>query len=173
MRAELTHASGRLRFQLQLILALMVLLSGSAHAQRSLSSKPFEGFAGVWSGSGTIALSNGRTERLRCEAVYSTASADISLRQNLSCRSDSYVFELRTEVEYEGGRISGRWSETSRNLVGRITGQAQDRRIEAVAEGPGFSARIEMSTSGRRQVVGIRSEGTELSRIVVELSRIR
>lgn len=171
MRTNLTHALRRLCFRL--VLALTVLLSGSAHAQRSSSSNPFEGFAGVWSGSGTIALSNGRTERLRCEAVYAAASADISLRQNLSCRSDSYVFELRTEVEYEGGRISGRWSETSRSLVGRISGQARDRRVEAVAEGPGFSARIEMSTSGRRQVVSIRSQGTELSRIAVELTRIR
>lgn len=171
MRANLTHALECPR--LRLVLALMVLLSGSAHAQRSSSSSLFEGFAGAWSGSGTIALSNGRTERLRCEAAYAVASAGSSLRQNLSCRSDNYVFELRTEVDYEGGRISGRWSETSRNLVGRISGQARERRIEAVAEGSGFSAEIVMSTSGRRQAVGIRSQGTELSRITVELTRVR
>jgi hypothetical protein len=171
MRVKLIYALGRSRSQL--VLALMVLLSGPAHAQGSSASSPFEGFAGVWSGSGTIALANGRTERLRCEAAYAVAPSGINLRQNLSCRSDSYVFELRTEVDYEGGRISGRWSETSRNLVGRISGQARERRIEAVAEGPGFSAGIEMSTSGRRQAVGIRSQGTELSRITVELTRVR
>jgi hypothetical protein len=171
MQVKLLYALGRPRSQL--ILALMVLLSGPAHAQGSSASSPFEGFAGVWSGSGTIALSNGRTERLRCEAAYAVASAGSSLRQNLSCRSDNYVFELRTEVDYEGGRIAGRWSETSRNLVGRISGRAQNRRIDAVAEGSGFSAEIAMSTSGRRQAVGIRSQGTELSRIAVELTRIR
>jgi len=171
MGANSTPALGRPRCRLAL--ALLMLLCGSAHAQRSSSSSPFEGFAGIWSGSGTIALSNGRTERLRCEAAYTVASAGSSLRQNLNCRSDSYVFELRTEVDYEGGRISGRWSETSRNLVGRISGQVRNRQIEAIAEGSGFSAVIEMSTSGRRQSVGIRSQGTELSRIAVELTRIR
>jgi hypothetical protein len=171
MQVKRIYALGRPRSQL--LLALMVLLSGPAQAQGSSASSPFEGFAGEWSGSGTIALSNGRTERLRCEAAYVVASAGSSLRQNLSCRSDNYVFELRTEVDYEGGRIAGRWSETSRNLVGRISGRAQSRRIDAVAEGSGFSAEIAMSTSGRRQAVGIRSQGTELSRIAVELTRIR
>jgi hypothetical protein len=169
MRLKLVYALGYPCSRM--VLALMVLLSGPAHAQGSSASGPFEGFAGAWSGSGTIALSNGRTERLRCEAAYALASAGSSLRQNLSCRSDSYVFELRTEVDYEGGRIAGRWSETSRNLVGRISGRAQNRRIDAVAEGSGFSAEIAMSTSGRRQSVAIRSQGTELSRIVVELTR--
>jgi hypothetical protein len=156
MRVKLIYTLGRPPSQSAL--ALMVLLSGPAHAQGSSASSPFEGFAGVWSGSGTVALSNGRTERLRCEAAYAVVPASSSLRQNLSCRSDSYVFELRTEVDYEGGRIAGR---------------AQNRRIDAVAEGSGFSAEIAMSTSGRRQSVAIRSQGTELSRISVELTRIR
>jgi hypothetical protein len=171
MRATLRHAFGCPRALAAL--ALVAHLSGPAHAQRSSAASPFEGFAGVWSGRGTIALPNGRTERLRCEAAYAVAAGGRSLQQNLSCRSDSYVFELRTDVDYEGGRISGRWSETARNLVGRISGQARDQRIGAVAEGSGFSAEITMSTSGRRQAVSIRSQGTELSRIAVDLTRIR
>ena len=43
--------------------ALMLSVSVS-HAQ----SGPFAGFNGSWSGNGTVALSDGTTERIRCKA---------------------------------------------------------------------------------------------------------
>ena len=45
--------------------ALMLSVSVS-HAQ----SGPFTGFNGSWSGNGTVALSDGTTERIRCKASY-------------------------------------------------------------------------------------------------------
>ena len=43
------------------------MLSVSAgHAQ----SGPFAGFDGAWSGNGTVTLSDGTTERIRCKADY-------------------------------------------------------------------------------------------------------
>ena len=155
--------------------ALMILLCGSpAHAQtQASSSSPFAGFAGSWSGSGTVALSNGTTERLRCQATYVVASASANLRQNLRCTSDSYNFELRTDINAEGGRVAGLWAETTRNMQGRISGRVSAGRIDAVAEGPGFSAGIAMAPQGTRQAVSIRSHGTELSQVSVTMVRAR
>lgn len=118
----------------------MVLLCGSpAHAQtQATSSSPFAGFAGSWSGSGTVALSNGTTERLRCQATYAVASTGTNLQQNLRCTSDTYNFELRTDINAEGGRVTGLWMEGTRNMQGRISGRISVGRIDAVAEGPGF-----------------------------------
>src|SRR3712207_8864383 len=56
-------------------------------------------------------LSSGTTERLRCQATYAVASTGTSLRQNLRCASDSYNFELRTDINADGGRVSGVRSE--------------------------------------------------------------
>jgi hypothetical protein len=155
--------------------ALIVLLCGSsAHAQtQASSSNPFAGFAGSWSGSGTVALSNGTTERLRCQATYVVASASANLRQNLRCASDSYTFELRTDINAEGGRVGGVWAETTRNMQGTISGRVSAGRIDAVAEGPGFSAGIAMAPQGARQAVSIRSQGTELSQVSVTMTRAR
>ena len=155
--------------------ALIVLLCGSsAHAQtQASSSNPFAGFAGSWSGSGTVALSNGTTERLRCQATYVVASASANLRQNLRCASDSYTFELRTDINAEGGRVGGVWAETTRNMQGTISGRVSAGRIDAVAEGPGFSAGIAMAPQGARQAVIIRSQGTELSQVSITLTRAR
>jgi len=165
----LSHAS-------HLPLGTMVFLLGGvlAHAQtQAPSSSPFGGFAGTWSGSGTIALSNGTTERLRCQATYAVASAGTNLRQSLRCTSDSYNFELRTDINAEGGRVAGLWVETTRNMQGRISGRVAAGRIDAVAEGPGFSAGIAMASQGTRQAVSIRSQGTELSQVSVTMVRAR
>jgi hypothetical protein len=156
--------------------ALIVLLCGSsAHAQsQATSSSPFASYAGSWSGSGTVALSNGTTERLRCQATYAVASAGTNLRQNLRCASDSYTFELRTDINAEGGgRVGGVWSEGTRNMQGSISGRVSAGRIDAVAEGPGFSAGIAMAPQGARQAVSIRSQGTELSQVSVTMTRAR
>ena len=154
---------------------LMILLCGSlAHAQsQATSSSPFGGFAGSWSGSGTVALSNGTTERLRCPATYAVASVGTNLRQNLRCASDNYTFELRTDINAEGGRVGGVWAETTRNIQGTISGRVSAGRIDAVAEGPGFSAGIAMAPQGARQAVSIRSQGTELSQVSVTMTRAR
>jgi hypothetical protein len=165
----LSHARG-------LPLGTLVFLLGSvlAHAQTlATSSSPFAGFAGSWSGSGTVALSNGTTERLRCQATYTVASAGTNLRQNLRCTSDSYNFELRTDINAEEGRVAGLWMETTRNMQGRISGRVSASRIDAVAEGPGFSAGIAMAPQGTRQAVSIRSQGTELSQVSVTMVRAR
>jgi hypothetical protein len=63
--------------------------------------------------------------------------------------------------------------ETTRNLEGRISGRANAGRIDVVAEGPGFSAGLAMTTRDGRQSVSIRSTGTELSHVSIDLTRTR
>src|SRR5437879_2965827 len=74
--------------------ALMLSVSAS-HAQ---ASGPFAGFDGSWSGTGTVALSNGTTEHIRCKADYKVNATCLGLKQNLHCASDSYNFDLSRHV---------------------------------------------------------------------------
>ena len=85
--------------------ALMLSVS-AGYAQ----SGPFAGFAGVWSGSGTVTLSDGATEHIRCKADYKVDGSGLGLKQNLHCASDSYKFDLSSDVTSQGDRISGNWS---------------------------------------------------------------
>ncbi len=80
----------------------------------SAQSTEFALLAGAWTGSGSIALSDGSTERLRCRAIYRVEGA--GLQQSLRCASDSYKFELSSDLISQGSRISGTWSESSRGL---------------------------------------------------------
>src|SRR6201991_3124482 len=81
--------------------AALLLSMSASHAQ----SGPFAGFAGAWSGNGTVALSDGTTERIRCKADYKGNGSGLGLKQNLHCASDSYKFDLSSDVTSNGDRI--------------------------------------------------------------------
>ena len=70
--------------------------------------------AGNWSGGGTVTLDDGSTERIRCRATYAVGAGGNGLNQTLTCASDSYKFDLASNVIAEGGALSGTWSESSR-----------------------------------------------------------
>jgi hypothetical protein len=133
--------------------AALILSVSAGHAQ----SGPFAGFNGSWSGNGTVALSDGTTERIRCKASYKVAGAN--LKQTLQCASDSYKFDLSSDVTSQGDRISGNWSEASRNVNGELQGTAGNGQIEVFVQAAGFAASISLRTNGNKQTVQISSKG--------------
>lgn len=82
--------------------AALLLSVAASHAQ---SSGPFAGFDGAWTGTGTVSLSDGSTERIRCKADYKVAGTGLSLKQALHCASDSYKFDLTSDVTSQGEQI--------------------------------------------------------------------
>jgi len=134
--------------------ALLVSVAAS-HAQ----SGPFAGLGGTWSGNGTVELSDGTTERIRCKADYKVNDSGLNLKQSLRCASDSYKFDLTSDVTSQGERISGNWSEASRNVFGNLQGTAGGGRIEVFVEAAGFAASLLVNTNGKKQTVQINSKG--------------
>ena len=135
--------------------AVLMLSATAGHAQ----SGPFAGFSGTWSGSGTVALSDGTTEHIRCKADYKVDGSGTGLKQNLRCASDSYKFDLSSDVTSNGDRISGNWSERSRNIFGNLQGTAGGGQIEVFVEAAGFAANLTLRTTGTKQTVQISSKG--------------
>lgn len=135
--------------------AALLLSVSISHAQ----SGPFAGFDGAWSGTGTVSLSDGSTERIRCKADYRVNSTGMGLKQQLHCASDSYKFDLSSDVTSNGDRISGNWSEASRNIFGNLQGTAGGGQIEVFVEANGFAANLTLRTNGTRQTVQISSKG--------------
>ena len=82
--------------------AMMLSVSAS-----SRGAGPFEGLSGVWTGRGTIQLEGGSTENIRCKATYAVSGDAQGLNQTLLCASDSYKFELRSNVLARNGVLSG------------------------------------------------------------------
>lgn len=136
--------------------AALMLSASAGYAQ---SSGPFAGFDGRWSGTGTVKLSDGTTERIRCKADYRVNGTGLGLKQQLRCASDSYKFDLTSDVTSNGNRISGNWSEASRNIFGNLQGTAGGGQIDVFVEANGFAASLTLRTNGSKQTVQISSKG--------------
>jgi hypothetical protein len=134
--------------------AAALFFSSASYAQ----SGPFTGLAGVWSGGGTVTLEDGSTERIRCRATYAVGEGGNGLNQSLTCASDSYRFNLSSNVMARGGSLSGTWTESSRNVSGDIQGSGGNGNFQVTASAPGFNANLTIRTTGNRQSVTIRSE---------------
>jgi hypothetical protein len=144
-----------------------LLLSAEAHAQAG----PFASLSGSWSGGGTISLASGANERIRCRAAYDVGSGGRALQLSIRCASDSYNFDLAGSVVYQGGAITGTWSESSRGVNGTVSGRAGGNQIQAYAQGSGFSAGLSLSTQGNRQSVVIRPTGADVTAVQITLAR--
>ena len=83
----------------------------------------------------------------------------MGLKQALHCASDSYKFDLTSDVTSQGDRISGSWSEKSRNIFGNLQGTAGGGVIDVFVEAAGFAATLNLRTNGNKQVVEIESKG--------------
>ncbi|MGC2810690.1 MAG: hypothetical protein WA303_09970 [Bradyrhizobium sp.] len=143
----------------RLILAAVTLFAVAVFGSSSYAqSGPFTGLAGFWSGTGTVTLDDGSTERIRCRASYAVGDNGAGLNQTLVCASDSYKFDLKTNVIAERGSLSGTWSESSRGVNGNIEGRGSNGNFQVVASAPGFTASISLTTRGNRQSVVIKSE---------------
>jgi len=136
--------------------AALMLSASVGHAQ---SSGPFAGFDGAWSGTGTVSLSDGSTEHIRCKAQYKVSSTGTGLKQTLDCASDSYKFDLTSDVTSQGDRISGTWSEASRKVFGQLDGTASAGQIDVFVQANGFAASLTLRTNGTKQTVSISSKG--------------
>lgn len=133
-------------------------------------SGPFAGMAGNWSGGGTVTLEDGSSERISCRATYAVGAGGNGLNQNLTCASDSYKFDLRSNVIAEGGALSGTWSESSRGVNGTLQGRGGAGNFQVLASAAGFNANISLATRGNRQSVVIRSE-SQIRGASISLSR--
>jgi hypothetical protein len=71
----------------------LLLTSAQGHADPG-SEGPFLGLSGHWSGAGTVTMTNGVTERIRCKATYAVNATGKAVQQTLRCASDSYRVEI-------------------------------------------------------------------------------
>jgi hypothetical protein len=157
-------------------LALAVMGSES-RAQTPGSAATFRGLAGNWAGDGTIRMSSGATERIRCRATYQVGAGDPggdsqqTMLQSLVCASDSYRFEIKTRVSRTDKRLTGNWIESTRNISGNLVGRITNGRIDATVDGGVFTAAISIAPNGRRQAVTIRPSSVDVAEVTIALTK--
>lgn len=145
----------------------LLMAAPASYAQ----SGPFSGLEGAWTGTGTVLVADGGSERIRCKANYTVASAGNNLQQVVRCASDSYRFDLSSSVTSNGGALTGTWNEASRNINGGIEGRASNGQYSALVTANGFAAELSMVARGNKQTIAINSKNTDLRGVQITLAR--
>jgi hypothetical protein len=170
MRSSGISLTNQMRPGLAAVAAAALLGLAAVPGTVEASNSPFTAMSGSWSGSGTITTSDGNKERIRCRAKYDVDSGGSTLDLTLRCASDSYNFELQSNVAHNNGAVSGNWSENTRHVGGNIEGSARGNAISVRVSGV-ISATLGMSTNGNQQSISIQAPGTELQSVAISMSR--
>lgn len=154
---------------------IVAALPAQAQAQRAAEAavRPFDTMEGAWAGTGSVTLGSGDKERIRCRVTYDVDGGGLQVVQDLRCASDSYKFEMLSEIIFSNGQVKGHWTEKTQRTNGTISGRARAGEIEALAEAGGFSAFFTMITRGDRQSVKIESQSPQISDVTITLRRLR
>src|ERR1700747_2371307 len=94
----------------------------SPDGSKARTTNSFDVLLGSWRGYGQMELSEGKTERLKCNAYYTGGGSRLGVA--IRCQSEISNIEFRSKLSQSDGRISGTWEERTYNAEGTASGQA-------------------------------------------------
>lgn len=104
-----------------------------------------EGLAGSWSGSGSVVLPSGATEKARCKVSFSKQGAK-SYGMNAVCASSSARVAQTASLEQTGAnRYSGQFTNSEYGVSGSISLTVNGNSLSASLSGGGGSAFFNLS----------------------------
>jgi hypothetical protein len=137
----------------------------------ALADSPFATLNGSWAGAGQIKLEGGNSESLKCRAYYTAKDEGAGLGLAIRCASASNKIELRANLIYAAGKVSGDWEERQFNAGGSVSGQASGNKINLAITGGGVSGSLTVALSGTTHSVSIQTTGIGLRAVNINLSR--
>ena len=148
-------------------LSAALLMGGLAWAA---AAEPITDIAGFWSGSGSVTLAGGNTERVKCQVFYK-ADNDVQLRQTLRCASTDYTINATADLQVKGGQVTGRWEEKTYAAKGEVTGRFSGEGFNLVIKGANFTAAMNVTLSSCKQSISITPKGLDVTRVTIGLAK--
>ena len=158
-------------FAAALIAVAMLASPASIVASSAQGVNPLSKLAGSWSGSGTVRFEGGQSERLTCRGHYTIKNGGAGIGLALRCASSSAKIDLRSLLNYQGGRVSGSWEERTFNAAGGVSGRASAGSMSLAISGGGLSGSMSVSFSASSQSVNINTSGTGLKGVSISMRR--
>ena len=128
---------------------------------------PIGDLTGYWSGSGSISLTNGKTERVKCQVIYK-AEGGTQIRQSMRCASADYNINALAELQ-----VSGSWEEKTYAAKGAVTGRYGGDGFVLSIKGANFSAAMNVTLASCKQSLNITPQGLEITRVSIALAKER
>ena len=162
----LTKGIARARPWMASAALLLVLGAGSV----ATAAAKLDDWAGYWTGTGKVSLTNGSTEQVKCVVTYKVTGQQ--LRQNVRCAGQGFNFNGTAELQVaQSGTVTGSWTENTYAATGDVTGKATDKGFSLSISGQTFTASMDAATSACKQTIDIVPKGLEVSRIAIGLGK--
>lgn len=152
------------------VLGTALLGSAVVATPATAADNPFPSLIGTWSGSGTAKFDNGKTESLRCKGYYTKGGGDSNLGLSIRCANASAKVELRANLAYANGAVSGDWEERTYNQSGSVTGKASSNRLNLAING-GIQGTMAVAIGSGSHTVAVSTGGPTLKGINISMSR--
>lgn len=149
----------------------LVAATLSGFAAPAAADNPFPALAGSWRGPGTVRLTTGQTETIKCKAYYTNKSSGSVLGLAILCGSASAKIDMRANLEYSGGKVTGTWEERQFNATGNVTGSASSNKLSLSITGGGLTGTLSVSIGSGSQSVSISTQGTGFTGVNIQFSR--
>lgn len=138
----------------------------------ALAADPIVDLAGYWTGNGSIALTNGKTERVKCNVLY-RADGGAQIRQTMRCASADYSINSLAQLRLKGSQVSGTWEEKTYAAKGDVSGRFGGDSFVLSIQGASFSAAMNVTLSNCKQSLSITPQGLDVTRVSISLAKER
>lgn len=169
MRVEMIDLVGR--YFGRGVLCPVALMAMVLMAPTVVWAQSVDNLAGRWSGWGSVQMSNGSTEQVKCVATYFVKNSGGTVDQNLRCASSSYSIDARANYIVNGSALSGSWEERKHSARGDVNGRVTSDGFRLSVKGDTFTANMIVTASSCKQSISIRPQGTNVSQISIGLRR--
>ncbi len=152
------------------VLCAVVTLACVALPDRARAETPVAALVGTWSGTGQATFDNGKTESMRCKAYYTAKGTD-GLAIAIRCANASANIDLRANLAFADGAVSGDWEERTYNAAGSVAGKASANKVNLAITGGGLTAAMAVSITGSSHTVIISTQGSGLKAVSISVTR--
>jgi len=151
--------------------ALLLGVCGAIATVGAASAGPIEDLAGYWTGAGTVLLTNGNTEKVKCAVIYKVGGGSTQIKQTLRCAAADYTINSAAELRVNGAQVSGSWEEKTYSATGEVAGRYTGSSFVLSIKGQNFTAGMNVGLSSCKQSINITPQGLEVKRISMNLAK--
>jgi hypothetical protein len=148
--------------------AAALTLTLSAWCEPSSASELTDALKGEWSGSGEIALANGKVERIRCRGESREVSEN-AVEQFFHCASTDKEFDFSTSMHFSEGRARGNWSAPDRS--GTLTGSASPDSLQLRLSSASGEGNLSATIGSCSQSIDVTGWSDDLKSLSAELRK--
>ena len=149
-------------------MAAALALAVSATGARAGS---IDEMTGYWTGSGSVVLSNGNTERVKCAVTYKISEGGTQIKQSMRCASADYNINASADLNVKGQSVTGSWEEKTYSAVGEVSGRYTGSNFVLSIKGASFTASMNLTVSDCKQSISIAPQGLDVARISIGLAK--